>query len=147
MLLEIPLSRIQQLLGHDGSEIIFPFLKTPYRGFQIMEMQYVAMLHGRCLIPVAPTVEYQPERSIESKILKVGIDDWFEPISCMKALICGEINGRNHAVAYDGEMIYDPSGLIYPLDDRIKIHEYFMLGRIHENPIICEESRKRDSRS
>ena len=110
-ILGINLERITKYLGHDGSEIIRPYLSDPHnrRGFHIQEMvEYCLVNHGIKII----VLEVKPQFSCGYEVKTRALEFLDEN----EAVICGIVAGKNHAVAWDGKRILDPNGTMYFLD-------------------------------
>lgn len=110
-------------IGHDGSEIIHPNLLPPgcRKGFHMQELIEVALDLNYPVTPieVLPVqtatgsdehiVEFPKYYSHEKRLrfhLRQG-----------KGIIIGKLEKYWHAVAWDGENVFDPRGQIYPFSD------------------------------
>ena len=103
MVLNIDYSYLIDIIGHDGSEIFFPYRIEPYnrRGFILEE--FISYLYAKhyIVMPFPRTADYAGKQIelIHSP-----------PLHLRGILIYG-----SHAVAWSGEKIYDPKGEIYDL--------------------------------
>ncbi len=121
-------------IGHDGKEIIFPNAPEPYcfRGFHIQEIIDQAFQLGWSVmdIQVHPGLEpfigndpvfplpYPPQR----------INNY---LTNLPGIIAGVRGCKNHAVAWDRKMIYDPSGRIYSIKDfDYEIKEFWAFSKM-----------------
>ena len=118
MALDLPLASVLQVVGHDGSEIIWPALPEPIcrRGFHPQELIDVCLAHGYAatLIELAPCVT----PAYDNPIRRVWPDDMAWPrfiseIHISQGVIEGVGMRCGHAVAYDHGRIFDPDGIEY----------------------------------
>jgi hypothetical protein len=121
IVLGVSVEEIFKIIGHDGGEILWPKLPNPEcrRGFMPNEMIYATKKLGK-------NVEFIP-RVCESNCHKVEIpNEWFlDQLPLNTGVITG-VTGRykNHAVAWNGHLIIDPT-------DLSKYH-YSLFQDIHE---------------
>jgi len=118
-------------IGHDGQEIWWPDNKNPKRGVHIQECIDCCLRRGYGLVPIelfpcsAPVDAPQDYRYIYDTI--EATSRFMNNIADERGIIIGINNqGNGHAVAWDGEMIHDPIGKIYPLED-FNIRECWMV--------------------
>lgn len=111
MVLDIPVQKLIEKIGHDGSEILWPELPEPIcrRGHHLEEIQMAAYDIGVILTSFTPAFEYTPN---EERPVKYQFDlrSVFERYS---GIMVGQwIRGGPHAVAWSAmeRMIYDPDG-------------------------------------
>lgn len=112
--LNIPVKKLIETLGHDGSEIIFEDYPEPQgrRGFHTSELIDYCLRHHNLkvsLIPIAVRLWssdqkffydlYTPEQISERLALY---------LKAPRAVVLEP----NHAVAWDGEKVFDPKGSI-----------------------------------
>ena len=113
MCFNIPILELFKLLGHDGSEIIWPDLEEPlcHRGHHLQELidagihlNYATMYVERENVLMHPTKDdfiiIQPKLTIES---------YFDRFP---GVILGIFNKIRHAVAYEKGIIYNPNGQV-----------------------------------
>lgn len=96
MYFDISIEDVVRLVGHDGSEYIGPLISPQcFRGFNGMDILKLAYQYGLLVFAT-------PEGTGQYNMLKQypGI------------LTFTTMSGHGHAVATDGQMIYDPSGFI-----------------------------------
>ena len=116
MVIDKPLKDIITVLGHDGSEILWPNIEKPdcYRSFTIPEMVFVALHFGYCLLEVIDSVTIQPTSECEEKIIFLPTKNFTNTLlKEYNALLLGESeNGVPHAVAWNCKrhVIFDPRG-------------------------------------
>jgi hypothetical protein len=123
IVLGIPVEKMIKELGHDGSEIIWPGLLEPYcrRSFHIQELidfcywrhthviQFQAMPTSKP--PLVGMVPYPVQ-------LKEETESRMKTLMSRKGVITGVTkSGQTHAVAWNGEMVLDPNGTTYTLND------------------------------
>ena len=116
-------------VGHDGSEVIWPWLPEPMcrRGFHIQECIRVAMRHDFTVTPVelipaiAPS-SLPPTPSSEDTIpypvlygptLNTNFCYFDQHVLYGRGVITGVGRQCLHAVAFDHGTIYDPEGITY----------------------------------
>lgn len=131
MCFDISWDRMVRMVGHDGSEPNF-YGDEDSRGFALQEMVLVGLQLGYAVI----NIELHPRITnkvggVEKFITLQGLDD----IKRMKSLMAnrGVLGYGNHAVAWDGEKVYDPRGYITA---DFKIPQIFFLISKLENQII-----------
>lgn len=123
MALDISVDLFHELAGHDGSEILFPWLPDPLcrRGFHASEAMYVVLCMGKTAtaIEVLPQIASTPleKPSINATALYGnGSVEWNWTIfkrlisSTRGVLETRTRRGNWHAVAYENGRIFDPDG-------------------------------------
>lgn len=130
----IPLDTLLESIGHDGSEIIFPDLEDPLcrRTFNTQEIAF-ALFQFEWLVT---TYDVNWISIVDDdhafEVTPVNASTLLEPIMRDSiGVVAGIVKttGNRHAAAWDGRLLYDPSGFIYVLD-RFKIESYFRLSKI-----------------
>ena len=132
MALDISVKEVIDIIGHDGSEIIFPQFKEPAcrRSFHIQEMIDVCMLRDVAVIQI----EVDPVSCVkENSFYKVPVSD--TRLDYYLSLYTGVFVGVGsmntpHAVAWSGRQIFDPNGTVYYLSD-FKVEVFFILHPLH----------------
>jgi hypothetical protein len=131
ILLDTEVATIIDIIGHDGSTIIFPEKEDPHRrrSFHIQEIVMAAYQLGYALI----------QMEAEATILSVSGDVHplgnYDLITCLYngsvGILCGlGRNGNRHAAVWNGHVVIDPMGPnTYPISD-FTIEAYFMLYKI-----------------
>lgn len=127
MVLDIEISTIVKILGHDGSQIIYPNKPEPYNhvGFRLEEMQYVAWSFGKYLVKYTQDWIYKlpGEEGIPQELPKAYLPSI---LADNIGIITGLINGNYHCVAWDNYLIHDPNGSRYELE-RFTIYDFYAL--------------------
>lgn len=115
MALDLPVSALMDLVGHDGSEIVWPSLADPIcrRGHHPQEMVLAA--HGLGF-------SVTPFEAYPSSIGAPGVEPFLVPMrgeadDRMRAIMSDatgvltgtDWKGRRHAVAWDGRRMLDPA--------------------------------------
>jgi len=126
MLMDIEVKELIEVIGHDGSEIIFPDLPEPYRrrGFDYTETMIACLDFGFVASPLFIEHEYglgHPNSIMinhKDKIIKEVLPEFH-------GVACGKINNKFHALAWNGEY-HDPSGNSV---DNFEIDIFFLLKR------------------
>jgi len=117
MALEIPTWHLHELVGHDGSHILFPDLPEPQcrRGFHINEAVLACLALGYAASPVelaphiAPSGGGSPPAPVYPE--EHAFRQFAEMVQCGRGVIeCKTGAGNWHAVAYELGTIYDPDG-------------------------------------
>lgn len=118
-------------VGHDGSEVIFPWLPEPMcrRGFHIQECIRVAVKHDFSVTPIELIPAIAPAPSPECPIpspdvrqipvlygptLNTNFTYFEQHIRYERGVITGVGRQCLHAVAFDAGTIFDPEGITYP---------------------------------
>jgi hypothetical protein len=120
MVLDESVDHLVRLVGHDGSEIIWPSLPEPFcrRGHHIEELQYAALDLGISLAPFVPQFEYNPGARETLPFERYDFTKQFSRVkSCYDGILLGEYTkGHPHAVAWNANegLIYDPDGGCHP---------------------------------
>lgn len=111
MVLDKPYEELIKVLGHDGSDILWPNLQEPYRrrAFIEPEIQFLFWHYDMVLVDYVPNVAYRSTASCIAKHLKFNIDQMLKDYD---GILLGEFRlGVKHAVAWNHEegIIYDPT--------------------------------------
>lgn len=123
MALDVPIDSLIKMVGHDGSEIVWPELPEPTRrrGHHVQEMIYAAYCLGFSVTPF---------EAFPTSLGRAGTNSFTVPMilqaeermpRIMKGAV-GVVTGENprrrpHAVAWDGHTLFDPGGLDYGISD------------------------------
>lgn len=127
MVLGIDFNDVIKSVGHDGSEIINPDLRKPgcYKGFHMQELIEIALAHHYAVTPIelqpVQTATGNDEYDVKIEMYKSPDRRLLHHMNRNTGILMGKLNTYWHAVAWDGAMVYDPRGLIYPYGD-IKIN-------------------------
>jgi hypothetical protein len=123
MVMDIMPKVIYDMLGHDGSEIIYPDLKDPYRrrSFHIQEMISVALKLGFVPCPIDKDIIFgqmvdKDGVEIEHPQYALTIERHLEHYLALRP---GVIQTPYHAVAWNHQeqRVYDPAGQKRDLND------------------------------
>lgn len=136
MVLDTSPERLIELIGHDGLDQ--PWLPEDSRQVAHTpdEIQDCCLALGKCLYPISAYPFSTPEkgrispRPIWSQ--EMAIQRFESHIHGQRGILIGTtMNNVGHAVAWDGESIYDPRGQCYSLKDSesfILLREAMILG-------------------
>lgn len=120
---------IESIIGHDGSEIIWPQLPEPLRrrSFHIMELIRVAYIYDYGVIPFSGNYEVFPTTEMQvSKKYDMPVDYFDQIIERNQGVFTGlGPSGSRHAVAWDGRLIYDPTGGVVYSKERFSIEMFW----------------------
>lgn len=130
MVLGLATEEFHRLAGHDGSDIVYPWLPEPQcrRGFHIQEAVHVAMKLGRTVTPfelfprTAPSSP--PPNALDDGALLIRYDnaedlghnwDLFKHLllTGQGVIECQMRSNNWHAVAYYFNYIFNPRGEVY----------------------------------
>lgn len=117
MLLGRKPEELVSVIGHNGMEVWWPHLEAPYcrRGFHIQEMCLAALHYGHGLMPIEARPASQPAYGGFVKELPCNFPAIIQNRPGM--LIGLSKKGNGHACAWDGEMVFDPIGITYQLEE------------------------------
>ncbi len=122
MALDVKVGMILKWLGHDGSVVARPELPEPdcYLGFHIQELVGYAWWLGFATTPF----EARPRSVVGDQVVPIefAAGNAQRLINVMQGrvgVLTGQSlpRGNHHAVAWDGQKIYNPNGTIQTLDD------------------------------
>jgi hypothetical protein len=101
-------------IGHDGSEDIeFSARQKKKKGFHIQELVKICYKRNKALIHFDRHVNIHYSMGVTIQFSD-DIDYIYELMKDNKGLLLGQTkDNKDHAVAWDGEAIYDPNGTIY----------------------------------
>lgn len=121
MVLQTTPKAIFEFLEHDGSDIIWPDLPEPLcrRSFHIQEM--VDFCIAQHVYPIAieacPCI-YPGEDPLEEDIHEIKRVTPIENYLTQRiGVLLGIYEDNRHAVAWDGDLIHDPTGYKYNIND------------------------------
>jgi hypothetical protein len=136
MAMNMEVEKLIQLIGHDGSEILFPDLEDPNgrKNFSPHEIILVALKlkYYVTSIPQEGILVYASNDDLihHEELYKLSEEDLFTIMSTNSGVLTGEnYHGRRHAVAWDGHMIHDPNGYKYTRD-RFLMDIFWAVGEI-----------------
>lgn len=114
MVLDVPIKAILDVIGHDGSDILWPDLPEPIkrRAFHVEELMYACRELGYYLVEYPAKIAYNPGGA-HTEIIDFTTK-WNQVIAEHSGILLGHYAGRTnaHAVAWNAQegTIYDPSG-------------------------------------
>lgn len=122
MLLDSDPSDLVLELGHNGGEVIWPNDDEPecFRGFHTQEFVDICFRRNMALIEIIaqPFIfnrSGEPRQILELSEADSRIQSY---MTGTPGIIIGVIeSGARHAVAWDGEKVYDPIGYIYRFEN------------------------------
>ena len=131
MALDMDVKNLINLLGHDGSEIIWPDKKEPFnrRSFHIQEFIDFCYSCDYAIIQIDNYFKSQPDNFSKPFVV---MNQNFEKIIYRNIGVLigiGNQSSRNHAVAWNGIEIFDPNGSIYKLQD-MEISDFYCLRKL-----------------
>lgn len=117
-------------IGHDGMVVTWPELRAPqcYNGFHPQEIIDCAWRRGYAMMVIETESFSGPENSNPIRITPKDTNRLQAYMALPGIIIGTNICGHGHAVAWDGKKVYDPNGLIYPLNE-FKIYEFWAFVR------------------
>ena len=131
MVLDTDVKTLIEMIGHDGSEVVLPTLPEPAkrRGFHMQEIIDCAIKLSHTITPIEVLPYSTPDGKAEFPV-NFQISNEERLLHYMKrgsGIITGLARKFRHAVAWDGNKIFDPHGLTYPLQDcKIEIDCFWM---------------------
>lgn len=135
MVLDMPVAQLINIVGQDGSEIVWPELPEPLRrrGFHIQEMIYASHNLGYSVTPFeafpaslgklgatpfsVPMIPQADQRMPEIMDGNIGVITGVSPRRCP------------HAVAWNGQSLLDPGGLQYGISD-FQLEVFWLVRKI-----------------
>jgi len=105
----VSLEVILEIIGHDGSAIVWADLPEPKRrrSFHVQECIWAAVKLGFAVTPF----EVSPQLAATPNHIVAVIPPWTEEeLLRSRGVMTGVARGGRHAVAYENGMIYDPNG-------------------------------------
>ena len=132
MVLDIPLDKFFRLVGHDGSENIWPNKKDPHRrrGIHPQEAMLACAKLGYSMVPLERNpfvMDYDPGACEICHCKRIKVIQ--APFDHLLPLTQGVMRFGSHAVAWDGKNIFDPNGTVRMLHDLPD--QYFWISENH----------------
>lgn len=133
MVLDVTPEEIIKYIGHNGEEIIWKDMNSPHnlRGVHIQELQDFAKTKGLVFAHIEGLPSIGPDKK-HSKVIfneDVGIRRFESWIDGRKAIIIVSASKSMHAVAWDGEKVFDPRGYIKSIDE-YDVYEGWLLAKM-----------------
>jgi len=134
MILDESPDTLEKEIGHDGKEVWWPEVADPFcrRGIHIQEILDLCIKRGYVLYPV----ELMPASAARGCSPKAILQET-AAILRFKRIINGQkgiLITATHAVAWDGQIIFDPNGRLAVLGD-YTIREAWLIGNQINYPI------------
>ncbi len=134
MVLDIDRSELIKLIGHNGGKIVFAEMPEPAnrQGFHIQEIVDIAVVHGYSVmaIEVLPCSTTDGKNNFDINIINPE-KRLLEHMKGNPGIITGRGRRWQHAVAWDGEKVFDPIGHIYNFDDiKMSVQIYYRFSQI-----------------
>lgn len=116
MLLGHSIKEVIEGIGHDGSEIIWPNLKDPFRRrcFHVQEICHYALQSGFALGQYDLAPASAPSFEVEPFTISGQGNIIADLMQKYEGIVLGYGHARmHHVVAWDREQIFDPNGTTY----------------------------------
>jgi len=136
MVLDTSIKNLVEMIGHDGSEIMFPELPEPgkRRGFHIQEIVDCVFKFRYSVTPIEILPYSTPNNNKDDFPINFpggNKERLLRYLSNSKGLLTGISKKWGHTVAWTGKHILDPNGDIYPFSDcKININCYWLFTKI-----------------
>jgi len=132
MCLNVDVDYLEDHMGYATDEPFFETEGDQVRSHHAQECFDAALAHGYAIVPV----EAMPQQGNESGEVKplwdemtalIRLQDYMHKFDGMVHLFAG--GGHLHMCAWskDDQMIYDPNGRKYPLDDKVQLITFYAL--------------------
>lgn len=128
IVLGCPVEYVLELIGHDGSEKLWPALPEPFcrRSFHIQELIMVAWKMNYCVTPFSTECELQPRAMVNPKLFTVNLKSL---LVNNVGVITGLYKGSPHAVAWKYPTIYNTNNQIETDTSVIKIEDFWVISK------------------
>ena len=130
MVLGTTVKSLEDLIGYTGMEKIHPDLEEPFcfRGIHIQEIQYCFFAAHKALIEWEPMPRLGPDEdhSISIYTEKQSIEYLNKFLGKTIGILASD---THHAVAWDGNNVYDPNGIIKTIDD-FEFRAYYFVTQL-----------------
>lgn len=135
MALDTSIAALIEMIGHDGSSIIFPELPEPAqrRGHHYQEIVDCAIKLGYFVTPIEALPYSTPDGKLEFPVdFKISNEKrLWDHMKGTRGIITGLSTQWRHAVYWNGERIYDPRGRVYLFADcDMIIDTYYRFDKI-----------------
>lgn len=131
-----PFETLQDWVGHDGSELVFPDLgdSRGRRSFTAQECMMALFKHKRLTFL---TIELDLDCILSPDhifTVHCPLETLQEFLTDNDAVLSGQIHGKQHSLAWcrETKMLLDPSGFIYPLDKLVVSHAHILPSQLRE---------------
>lgn len=134
MALDINVDDLIHDLGHDGSRLLFPEL-GPFGvcGHHIQELLDYCLRNGIKVVTIdaLPLSKYRGTEDRYYMSEEQTNERMAHYIENYYGVLAGStLNGVNHAVAWNGQDIYNPSGIVEKNFEHIQIMHFFIVGKL-----------------
>ncbi len=119
MALDTDCDTLIAMIGHDGSEIVLPALSEPARrrSFHMQEIIDCAIKLGFSVTPIEVLPYSTPDGKLEFQVNLRNEMRFHSHVYGSEGILTGRAKKLYHAVYWDGEIIHDPNGIVYRLND------------------------------
>ncbi len=119
MVLDVHPDVLTQLIGHDGSEIIFPKLPEPLnkRVFHVQEIIDCAIEYRYAVTEIQAIPCLTPNGKDEYPVKFPNKNRFENHFNDNIGIIVGQTEKCGHAIAWDGKMCFDPRGFVCSYED------------------------------
>lgn len=138
MVLNMTLGEVYLIVGHDGSDIIWPDILEPdcRRNFHIQEMINLAYARGYAVTPFEALPNSAPYTFQKPHVIEYDVEKYMHD---NRGVLTGlNHQEKRHAVAWDGRNIIDPNGYNYSLED-FSLETFWMVSEIKSTEGIMKK--------
>ncbi len=134
MALDVNVEDLIKGLGHDGSEILFPELgERGQRGHHIQELFDYCLANSIRIVtidamPLSRYKDTEPKMFLSQDAMNLRMANYLE--NYFGVLAGTTEHGCNHAVAWNGEKIFNPAGIIETNFEHLEIMHFFIVGKL-----------------
>lgn len=135
MVSKTPIDVLEEWIGHDGSELIFPELgDRGRRAFTAQECMMALFKHRRLAFL---TIEMDLDCILSPDhifAIHCPIETLQEYLTDNDAVLSGQLHGKQHSLAWcsESKILLDPSGFRYPLDKLIVSYAHILCSKVRE---------------
>jgi len=130
-------------LGHDGSIVLWPYVKHPFNqvGYHIQEINDLCLRRGKALVEIEYSPQSAPRGGYEPVRIYSNETERFRSIILNRS---GLLITTVHAMAWDGEKVWDPRGEFRRITD-VTFAEFWLLVDITSKIDVMFEAMKRNN--
>lgn len=129
MVSNTPQENLQDWIGHDGSEMLFPELEDRGRRSFTAQECMIALYKYKAYKFLTIEME-QPCFLTEDKyyVNQFELPNLVDLLQNTDAVLSGLIHGRQHSLAWcsESKKLFDPSGFQYPLDKLVVAYAHLL---------------------
>lgn len=110
-ILGVDVADLITILGHDGSENLWPQFNPPrcYRGWHIQELVKASLSLGYAVIEISRVMSSAPSHNVPDYV-NPDIEYFFWTLANSRGVLpVVTQQGNGHALAYDHNILYDPA--------------------------------------